>query len=340
MKELLKKLVALDGIGGFEDDVRAFIEDQVKDHADEISTDPMGNLYVFKKGAKRRNKKLMVCAHMDEVGFLVHRITEDGMLKIATVGGIDPRVLVGRRMKVGPKKIKGVISIKAIHLTTPESRKTAPGLDSLYIDIGAKSRKEAENHVRRGDPVYFDSDTIEFGDDRIKAKAIDDRIGCAAMIEIIKEGVAYDTWFAFTVQEECGTRGARIAANRINPDIVMALEGTTAADIPGVPEHERSTVQGEGVAVSLMDRGTIYHRELRESMLQKADKAGIKWQYRRSGTGGTDVGAVHIAKDGCLGFGLATPTRYIHSAVNVLYWPDAEELLKMAKLFIKESGSL
>ena len=145
MKELLKKLTDLDGLAGYEDEVREFIENEIKDHVDEMFTDPMGNLYAFKKGAKRREKKLLVSAHMDEVGFLVHSITEDGMLKLSQVGGIDPRVLVGRRMKAGHKKVNGIISIKAIHLTTPEERKVAPQLASLYVDIGLPARSRQKN---------------------------------------------------------------------------------------------------------------------------------------------------------------------------------------------------
>ena len=339
MKEILKKLVSLDGVAGFEDEVRDYIESEIKDHVDEMFTDSLGNLYAFKKG-KKSGKKLLVCTHMDEVGFLVHRITDDGMLKITRVGGIDPRVLIGRRMKVGFEKIKGVISIKAIHLTTPESRKTAPGLDSLYIDIGASSKKEAEKYVRCGDPVYFDSDYVEFGDNRIKAKAIDDRIGCAIMVDIIKGDIDYDCWFAFTVQEEIGLRGARVVGNRVNPDICMVLEGTTAADLPNVEPHKQASIQGKGPAISLIDGGTIHNRELREALLKKADEKGIKWHYRFTGTGGNDMGAVHTAKEGCIGFGVSAPARYIHSAANVLYWPDAVEMEKMAKLFISEAGNM
>lgn len=340
MKELLKKLTDLDGIAGYEDEVREFIENEIKDHVDEMFTDPMGNLYAFKKGAKRREKKLLVSAHMDEVGFLVHSITEDGMLKLSQVGGIDPRVLVGRRMKAGHKKVNGIISIKAIHLTTPEERKVAPSLGSLYVDIGSSSKKQTEEYVRVGDPVYFDSAFVEFGDNRVKAKAIDDRLGCAMMIEIIKGDLEYDTWFGFSVQEEIGIRGARVLGNRVNPDISLVLEGTTAADLPNVAPHAQACAQGKGGVISLIDGKTVYDREIREPILKKADEEGIKWQYKTAGTGANDNGAIHIAKDGCMAFGLSAPLRYIHSAANVLYWPDAEEMFKMAKLFIKESGAL
>jgi endoglucanase len=164
MKELLKQLCELDGVPGYEDEVWAFIEKEAAPYATSMEVDPVGNLIVFKKGAKERKRPLLMMAHMDEVGFLVKDITEDGMLKLAPAGGIDPRVLIGRRMRVGENKIPGIISLKAIHLTTPEERKDAPGLNSLYIDIGCTSREQAEGLVMRGDPAMFDSKFFEFVD--------------------------------------------------------------------------------------------------------------------------------------------------------------------------------
>ncbi len=340
MKELLKQLCELDGVPGYEDEVRLAIEKLVEKHATEMTVDPLGNLIVFKKGKKRRARPLMVCAHMDEVGFLARTITDDGMIKLTPAGGIDPRVLIGRRMKVGPKKISGVISIKAIHLTTPEERLVAPPLKSLYVDIGSQSKAQTEALCSVGDQVTFDSAFIEFGDNCIKAKAIDDRIGCAVMIKMIEGDLPYDTYFVFSAGEEIGGRGATVAAERIQPGACLIIEGTTAADMPDIEEHERSTAQRSGAVVSVIDGGTVYSRPLRERILKAADKAGIKWQYRASGNGGTDAADIHIAGVGALSFGLATPTRYIHCACNVLHMPDADEVLKLAVLFNKEVGEL
>ena len=340
MKELLKKLCELDGVSGYEDEVRLAIEEMVRPFADEIITDSLGDLIVFKKGKKRRKKPLMVCAHMDEVGFLVKSITEDGMIKLTPAGGIDPRVLIGRRMRVGEKKVKGVISLKAIHLTTPEELKVAPPLKSLYVDIGSTSRAQTEALVSVGDPVTFDSDFIEFGDKCVKAKAIDDRFGCAVMIKMIEGELPYDTYFVFSVGEEIGARGATVGTNRINPGACLVIEATTAADMPDIPEHGRSASHRKGAVVSVIDGGTIYNRELRGKITAAADKAGIKWQYRASANGGTDAGAIHTTAGGCLAFGLSAPTRYIHSACNVVYLPDLDEVLKMAILFNKEVGEL
>ncbi len=340
MKELLKKLCELDGVGGYEDEVRLFIEEQVKPYATEMTVDAVGNLIVFKKGAKPRKRPLLVLAHMDEVGFLVQDITEDGMLKLARAGSIDPRVLIGRRMRVGEKKIPGIISLKAIHLTTPEERKVAPGLDSLYIDIGCTSKEQAEGLVMRGDPAVFDSKFLEFGVDCIKAKALDDRIGCAVMIELLKEELPYDTYFGFVVGEEIGSRGATVAANRVQPGALLVIEGTTAADMPEVAPHKQSCAQRQGAVVSLMDSETIYNRPFRQKMLAEADAQGVKWQYRKSANGGTDACVSTTGGSAALAFGLSAPVRYIHCACNVAYLPDLEEVRKLAKIVVKEAGEL
>ncbi len=340
MKELLKQLCELDGVPGYEDEVRAFIEKEAAPYATSMEVDPVGNLIVFKKGAKPRKRPLLIMAHMDEVGFLVKDITEDGMLKLAPAGGIDPRVLIGRRMRVGENKIPGIISLKAIHLTTPEERKDAPGLNSLYIDIGCTSREQAEGLVMRGDPAMFDSKFLEFGVDCVKAKAIDDRVGCAVMLQLLRQELPYDTYFAFVVAEEIGSRGATVAAQRVAPGCVVAIEGTTAADMPDVAPHKQSTVQRQGAVVSLMDKGTVYNRPFREKVLAEADAQGVKWQYRKSANGGTDARVGTTCGSAAIAFGLAAPVRYIHCACNVAYLPDLEEVRKLAEIVIKEAGEL
>lgn len=340
MKELLKQLCELDGVPGYEDEVLAFIEKEAAPYATSMEVDPVGNLIVFKKGAKPRKRPLLIMAHMDEVGFLVKDITEDGMLKLAPAGGIDPRVLIGRRMRVGENKIPGIISLKAIHLTTPEERKDAPGLNSLYIDIGCTSREQAEGLVMRGDPAMFDSKFLEFGVDCVKAKAIDDRVGCAVMLQLLRQELPYDTYFAFVVAEEIGSRGATVAAQRVAPGCVVAIEGTTAADMPDVAPHKQSTVQRQGAVVSLMDKGTVYNRPFREKVLAEADAQGVKWQYRKSANGGTDARVGTTCGSAAIAFGLAAPVRYIHCACNVAYLPDLEEVRKLAEIVIKEAGEL
>ncbi len=335
--DILEKLCNADGVAGYEDEVREVIEDMIRPYADEMIVDPIGNLLVFKKGKKSREQPMAVCAHMDEVGFMVREITEKGMLKFVAVGSVDPRVMIGRKLKVGMQKIPGVISLKAIHLTTPAERQVAPPAGSLYIDIGATSREEAKKYVQVGDPCYFDSPFTRFGDRHIVAKAIDDRIGCSVMVCLLKEELEYDTWFCFTTNEEIGgLRGALVAANRVHPRWFLNMEGTTAADMPGVPVHGQSTAQGCGAVISLMDKTSIYQRSVIDRVTKRADEEGIRWQYRRSGNGGTDSGSLHLAAAGATGLNLSSPTRYIHCACNVVYEPDLDEMLKLARLFVKE----
>ena len=335
--EILKTLCEKDGVAGYEDEVRNAISELAAPYAESMVTDALGNLIVLKKGGNRREKPLVVSAHMDEVGFLVSKITENGMIKFLTVGSIDPRVMIGRKMKVGYKKLPGVISLKAIHLTTPAERKVAPGASSLYIDIGASSKAEAERYVRIGDPCYFDSPFEEFGDMRIKSKAIDDRVGCAVMLALMQKDLPYDTYFVFATNEEIGgSRGAMTAAIRLKPGRFLTIEGTTACDVPEVPLHAQSTTQGLGCVVSIMDKGSVYSRDLLRHFTALADKEGIKWQYRRSANGSTDARGFHSAGSGGKGMGIATPTRYIHCACNVVYKPDIEAVYKMAELFVKE----
>ncbi len=338
MKELLRELCTRDGVPGYEDEVREYIEERVRPYADETIVDAIGNLLVFKKGKHPRKRPLMVCAHMDEVGFLVRDITDDGMLKLARAGGIDPRVLIGRRMRVGKKKVSGVIAIKAVHLTTQEERKVAPDLSSLYIDMGCKSREEAEALVSVGEPAMFDSAYIPFGVDCVKAKALDDRIGCAVMIKLLEQELPYDTWFAFVCGEEIGSRGATIAAHRIQPGVLLTLEGTTAADMPGVAAHKRSCCQRKGPAISILDRGAVYPRALREQVQKKADEAGVKWQFRASANGSTDSEVAIEAGVGALAIGISNPTRYIHCACSVAYLPDVEEMVKLSAIVLEEAG--
>ena len=229
----LKNLCLIDGISGDEGRVREYIISKI-DGKCEYTIDPMGNLLAFKQGKKEPKNKVMLSAHMDEIGFIVTYICDNGFLKFTNVGGIDPKIAVGRSVRIGENNISGVIGNKAVHLCHGDEEKTAPKLDKLYIDIGASSKEEAEKYVNIGDSVHFISDFVEFGEDKIKAKAIDDRFGCAIMLKMIESELEYDTHFAFLVQEEVGCRGAGAAVFSIRPDYAIVLEATTASDISGV----------------------------------------------------------------------------------------------------------
>jgi endoglucanase len=279
----------------------------------------------------------MLTAHMDEVGFLVNSITEDGMLKVLASGSIDPRVLIGRKMKVGKSKLPGVISLKAKHLVKPDELKKSPDLKSLYIDIGADSREDALKYVSIGDMAVFDSEFALFGTDCIKGKALDDRIGCAVLLKLMEQPVKYDTWFVFTAAEEIGARGAVNAVQHLDPGYIAAVDSTGAGDTADTPEHLRSCEMRKGAVVSLIDRGTIFNRTLREKVTAALDRECVSWQYRTRSEGSTDAMA-HIYGTGAKVFGLSTPVRYIHCACSVAYLPDIEAVLKAAKIFIEEAG--
>lgn len=343
MNDLMKRsalLCDLDGICGYEDDVRRKIREMIEPYAQEIIVDHMGSLLAFVRGQKRRAAPVLVCAHMDEVGAIVFRVSKDGLLYIKPVGYMDRRVLLGKRVHVGREGLVGVVGAKAVQLSTAEEKQRSPDMTEMYVDIGAADREDALRHIQIGDPVTFAGESIEFGDQRFMAKAIDDRLLCAVMLELLREPLPYDTWFAFSVCEEDGLRGAEAYTNRIRPRYAMALEGTSAADFPSVSPHLRSACQGKGAVISLVDRGTFYNEKLLRAMTQAADQRGIRWQYRTAINGRTDSGAISICSGGAVTFGLSVPTRYGHSQVSNVYWPDVEQVFEMAKLFIEQTEGI
>lgn len=332
----IKTLCALPGVSGFEDGVRDYILQQAKPYVDEVTVDTMGNLILFKKGAKPTGNKLMLCAHMDEVGLMVTSITDEGYLKFDFVGGVDRRVAIGKRVLVGEKGIPGVIGIKAYHLVSREEEKTVPKTESLYIDIGAKDKETAQEQVSLGDYAMFESDWVTFGDGLVKAKALDDRVGCAVMLALLKEELPMDVTFAFTVQEEVGTRGAFGAAFRVTPEIALVLETTTAADIPSSAEHQQVCAPGKGPVVPFMDGGTIYDRGLFEQLRKLAQDNGIPWQTKHYVAGGTDARAVQRTKAGVRVAGMAAAVRYLHAPSSVGCIRDFEDMLRLTRLFVAQ----
>ena len=265
---------------------------------------------------------------------MVKSVTDEGCLKFGCVGGIDRRVLLGKRVSVGERGIPGVIGLKAIHLTTAEERKKVPKLTDLYIDIGAKDKDEALAQVELGDVCTFVSDVVEFGDGMLKAKAIDDRVGCAVMVKLLEEELPMDCTFAFTAMEEVGTRGAFGAAFSVTPETALVLEGTTAADIPALEPERQVCWPGKGPVLSWMDGGTIYDRELFELLRELAEKNGLPWQMKHYLSGGTDAKAVQRTKEGVRVAGISAAVRYLHAPSSVCSLDDARQMLALARLFI------
>lgn len=335
MLETVKTLCSLAGPSGWEDEVRDYILAKVLDKADSIDTDALGNLIVFKKGAKVPSRKVMVCAHMDEVGLIVTSIEDDGYLRFDFLGGIDRRVIIGKRVFIGKSRVPGVIGIKAYHLVDKDEEKNVPKREEMYIDIGAKDADDAKKLVTLGDFAVFDSDCIEFGEGFLKAKALDDRVGCAAILKLIESDLPCDCTFVFTVQEEVGTRGAKVAANTVLPGCAIILEGTTASDLPDVPESKKICRLGSGLVVPFMDKGTLYSRALYKTVTETADKNGIAWQTKTMIAGGTDASAVQRSGIGVDTIAISVPLRNIHSPSSIAKISDFEEMPRLAKLVIE-----
>lgn len=336
---LLKRLCDEHGVSGDEGRIREILYNEIRPYVSGIKIDIMGNMIAFKKGAKN-TKKIMLCAHMDEVGLIVSSVTESGYLKFQSVGGIDARVLAGKHVVVGKNKICGIISLKAIHLQTKAERENAVKESALYIDIGAKDKDDAMKHIKLGDYVSFDTKFTEFGEGFYKAKALDDRCGCAIMAELVKCDCEYDTYFCFTVQEEVGCRGVLICANRICADAAMILEGTTCGDVSGAPKHLEVTTPGGGAVLSLLDRGSYSDVSLTKKLYALAQSENISVQYKRTTMGGNDARAVQTAVGGTLTCAVSVPCRYLHSAVSTVSKADLESAKEIAKLFITRTDEL
>lgn len=327
---LLKQLTEASGVSGNEKEVRNLIISEIKDHVDSIKIDRIGNIIAFKKG-KETKKRLMVTAHMDEVGLIVKDIDNMGLIKFTNVGGIDKRILVSKPVLIGNDKIKGVIGAKPIHLQKRQEWARALNMDELYIDIGAKSKEEAEAMVNLGDYITFDSEYVEFGDGLIKAKALDNRVGCSLLINLIKDIKDISFYAVFTVMEEIGLVGAGPAAYEVDPDISIVLEGTLCYDMPKLDTHMIPTYINKGPAISLVDRTTVYNHEFRNKITSIAEKNGIEYQYRKTSMGGNDSGKIHTTKEGSITSTISVPCRYIHSPASVMSKRDYENTYNLLK---------
>ncbi len=331
----LKKLSNLPGVSGSEKAVREAIIEKLQGSPLEWQIDTMGNLLVRKNGGSSRSRRIMLAAHMDEVGLMVASIEKSGHLRFRPVGGIDSRVLVSKRVRVGNEGIPGVIGSKAIHLQKREEWQKPFELEQLYIDIGVRNREEAEKYVQIGAYASFDTECLSFGDGCLRGKAFDDRAGCAVLLELLleKEGPAFDA--AFTVQEEVGLRGAQVAAYTLQPQLALAVEATAAADIPGTVKERSATVLGSGPAISFMDRSLIVDRDIYQGLIGAGERGKIPFQFRRFTGGGTDAGAIALSREGVRAGVVAVPCRYIHSPCCVLKVSDFEHTVTLVRTWLE-----
>jgi putative aminopeptidase FrvX len=332
---LLKRLTEAFGPSGCEDEVRNIIAAEVRDFADRVYTDVLGNLYV-EKNLDAKGPRIMLCAHMDEVGLMIVQIEDNGLLKFRAVGGIDHRILMSKVVRIGPRRIPGVIGAKAIHLQTPDERKKPLTIEQLYIDIGAKNKQDAEQFVSVGDYAVFATEYHELEHNRACSKSFDDRVGCGVLIEVLKQCKDQPLICVFTVQEEVGLRGAGPSAFRLQPDYAIVIEGTICFDVVGAPSHGQGTIQGAGPALSIMDASTVANRSFLNRMKQVAERHEIPYQMRRSVAGGNDVGTIHLAGKGVRAGAISLPTRYIHAPAQIVSLDDYQHTIRLLKALVED----
>ncbi len=333
---LLKALTEAFGVSGQEQEVRDILSERVRPHCDEVETDSLGNLIALRRGSDKNCPKVMLTAHMDEVGLMVTFIEKSGALRFAPVGGVDPRVLVSKAVYIGRNRIPGVIGAKPIHLQKREEADKPFELDAMFIDIGAKDREEAEKLVKVGDCAVFATEHAEVGTNRVKAKALDDRVGCAVIAEVLARGRrwSFTLQAVFTAQEEVGARGAQVAAYRLEPDIALGLEGTTAWDVPGSEPHQASTTLGRGPALTHVDASLVADMRIVRRLVEVAEARGIPYQFRELTVGGTDAGRIHLVREGIPAAVVSVPTRYIHSPVCIVDKADYANTIELVTGFL------
>jgi endoglucanase len=292
----------------------------------------MGNVLAFKRGTGRNRLRVMLAAHMDEIGLMVVGHDNDGFLKVRAVGGIDPRLLPGALFLVGPERVPGVIGLKPVHLLKEGEAEKVLQIEDLVVDIGAKSKDEAKRLAPLGTCAAFATQFQQVGPDTVSGKAFDDRAGCAVLVELLRgERFRFDLHAAFTVQEEVGLRGAGVAAYAIEPDCAFALEGTVADDLPKEKDASPTTQLGKGPAITVMDRSVISDRRLLRLLTSTAEELDIPYQVKQPGIGGTDAGAIHRSRAGVPSVTVAVPSRYIHSPVALLNLKDFDNTVRLMR---------
>ncbi|SHH32748.1 M42 family metallopeptidase [Thermosipho atlanticus] len=330
----LKELSELNGVSGNEHKVRNFILEKIKNKVDKFWIDRMGNLIALKKG--KGKAKVILDAHLDEVGFMITKINDDGTFSFMPVGGVDPRVAIGKRVKINDE-IQGVIGFKAIHLQKEDYLKT-PKFSDLKIDAGFTSKTEAEKKVKLGDYVSFDTKYTEIGN-FATGKAFDDRGGCSILMDLIINDVKsdYDLYFAFVVQEETGLRGAAVVAEQIKPDFALAFECTTAGDNPELEKEHWATHLGDGPALTFLHSRYVIDKRIFDSLVDVAKENKIPFQYKRRIAGGTDAARYARSIYGVPAGVISIPSRYIHSPVSVINLNDYKNTYQLAKLFLEKA---
>lgn len=335
---LLKQICETPGAPGFEQKVRELVIREVTTLVDSVTVDNMGNVTAFRKG--KQDKKVMVAAHMDEIGFIVTHIDDKGFLRFIPLGGFDPKTLTAQRVIVhGKQDVIGVMGSKPIHVMTPEERVKPASIPEFFIDLGMK-KEDVEKIVSIGSPVTRDRELIEMGN-CVNCKSIDNRVSVFILIEVLKElkgkELPYDLYAVFTVQEEVGIRGASVAAHNISPDFGFGLDTTIAYDVPGAQPHENVTRLGDGTGIKIMDSSTICDYRMVNFMKVTAEKHHIKWQPEILPAGGTDTAGVQRnGKTGAIAGAVSIPTRHIHQVIEMADKDDIRASIDLLKNCVVE----
>ena len=327
--ELLEQLTALNGTSGYEDEVIGFIIGKLQEHGISYHKDRLGNIIVQ---TGENPNRIALFAHMDEVGFGVREIREDGMIQFAAIGGVTDQILFSTPVVIGKNRVPGIIGNIPKHLQEKSSDKQIK-IPDMMIDIGATSKKDAQSSVKIGDPIYWHSEFVSFGDGLIKAKALDDRVGVAVILALLLEQ-AYSFTAVFTTREEIGIMGAKMTTPLISPQKAVVLEVTTCADMPGISEP--TTRLGQGVALSVLDGASVADKSWNETIIALANEEKIPYQKKLTTKGGNDAGAVSYISGGIPTTALSLPGRYIHSPVSVISKADLESMYRLCELLLKK----
>lgn len=340
-EEILEALSNVSGVSGDEGRVREIVAASVRDAVDAMEVDAMGSLVArvgpgaAGAGGTRRNGSrgsrlphVMLCAHMDEVGFMITAIEKEGRLRFRRAGGIDPRILVGQVFRIGPSGVRGVTGVLPAHLISHADEEKVIAADDLYLDIGATSREEASRHVAIGDTAVFDTTYESWGWIR-KGKAFDDRAGCAVLASLVQERPPVPVTAVWSVQEEVGLRGATAAARRVSPDLAIVLEGTASGETPGASAEESAPRMGGGPTLTVHDRSLMADARIVDLLRGVAEQRRIPTQWKRPGVGGTDAGKIALSGAGVPSAVVSVPCRYIHAPAAYLDVRDARRTVEL-----------
>ncbi|MDL5054072.1 M20/M25/M40 family metallo-hydrolase [Oscillatoria laete-virens NRMC-F 0139] len=341
---ILKELSEAIGISGREEAVRRVILQAIEGHAQDITIDPLGSVTARKPASAPGAPRVLLAAHMDEVGFMVMGFDGDGLIRFTAVGGIDDRILPGLRVRIGSQAVQGVIVWTPIHKNNEQN---TVKMSNLRIDIGASSKDEASGKVKRGDLIAFDSQYLELGEGLLRGKAFDDRAGCSLLIDVLQSAEAYpvEVLAAFTVQEEIGLRGAQVVGQTLQPDAAFILEGTTANDIPDAAasldddrELNPTCRMRGGPVLTIVDARMIVPPNLLSFLRETAEAEGIPYQYKSHPGGATDGGAIHLAGSGVQTAVISLPCRYIHTPLAYLHREDYDHTLRLIQAVLRRFG--